>query len=148
MFKPFILCAAVLSAVAMPSFAAEECGALPVAPAFATASDLAKKPIEDARKDVVDSYHLVKVYQSQLNSFRNCQLRMTKNDEDAITAAKAKPEDASKIPPIQQRIAERQVMYDKTLDSEQAIATEFNNLRVEHCKRGDTDPKVCPQQKK
>ncbi|MGB8601225.1 MAG: hypothetical protein WCD42_03405 [Rhizomicrobium sp.] len=148
MFKPIILCAAMLSVVAMPTFAAEECGPLPVAPAFVTAGDLAKKPIEDARKDVVDSYHLVKVYQSQLNSFRNCQLRLTKGDEDAIAAAKAKPEDAGKIPALQQRVAERQVIYDKSLDSEQSIATEFNNLRLEHCKRGDTDPKVCPQQKK
>lgn len=144
MLKSVVLCAAVLSAVAMPAFAAEECGAIPVAPAFPKSTDLAKKPIEDARKDVFDSYHLVKVYQSQLSSFRTCQLRLTKADQDEIAAAK--PDDA-KIAGAKQRIAERQAIYDKTLDGEQSIATEFNTLRVEHCKRGDTDTKVCPQKK-
>lgn len=143
MLKSVVLCAAVLSAVAIPA-AAEECGAIPVAPAFPKSTDLAKKTIEDARKDVFDSYHLVKVYQSQLSSFRNCLLRLTKTDQDEIAAAKA---DDPKVASAKQRIAERQAIYDKTLDGEQSIATEFNTLRVEHCKRGDTDTKVCPQKK-
>lgn len=148
MLKKLCLSAAVLAVVAMPAFAADECGPLPTAPAFQKPTDLAKKSIEDARKDVVDSYHLVKVYQSQLAPFRSCLERLSKDDQAVIEAAKAKPEDASKGEAAKARIAARQTMYDKTVDSEQTIASDFNTLRVEHCKRGDTDAKVCPQPKK
>jgi hypothetical protein len=145
MLKKVCLTAAVLALTAMPTLAADECGATPIAPAFPLASELAQKPVEAARKDVVDSYHLVKTYQAALGTYRACLLRLTKGDEDAIAAAQDKKDDAA-VKAAQQRIADRQSAYDKTVDSETQIVTDFNTLRLAHCQR-DTDPKICPQKK-
>jgi hypothetical protein len=146
MLKRICLAVAVLATAAMPALAADVCGSLPVAPAFPANSVLAAKPVDDARKDVLDAYHQVKTYQASLNSFRDCLLRLTKADQDAITEAKLKNDD-NKIASIKQGIADRQAIYDKTVDSEQQVATDFNTLHTGHCAR-DTDAKVCPQPKK
>jgi hypothetical protein len=147
MMKRVCLTAAVMAMAALPAFAAEECGPIPIAPAFPTVGSLTAKPVEAARKDLMDTYHQVKTYQANLGSFRSCLARQTAADTSEITADQVKPEDATKIPPLQRRIADRQAIYDKTVDSEQLIATDFNTLRLGHCQR-DTDPKICPQPKK
>jgi hypothetical protein len=146
MLKKVYLGVAILAMAATPVFAADECGPTPIPPAFPTVSELAAKTVEDARKDVYASFHLVKNYQASLKTFRGCLEQLTKTDTDDIDAAKAKAEDA-KVTAAQDRIAARQAIYDKTLNSEEQVANEFNTLRLTHCGR-DTDTKVCPQPKK
>ncbi len=146
MLKHVCLTAAVMAVVAGPAFAAGTCGTQPFAPEFKTASELNAMPVDAARKTVLDSYHNVKTYQASLKSYRDCLLQLTKTDEDDIAAAKAKA-DQSTIDAINQRIAARQADYDKTIDAEQKVATDFNTLHTAHCTR-DTDAKICPQPKK
>jgi|GEM_PF-5210778 hypothetical protein len=145
MFKSIYAAAAVVAAVSAPVWAADECGPLPVAPAFLTISDLNAKPVEAARAEVVGSYHHVKTYQGSLRSFRECLQRVTKDDVAALGVAKAKHDDTL-AKEIQGRMTDRQAISDKSVDSEQLVVTDFNTLRVAHCTR-DTDPKVCPQKK-
>lgn len=150
MLKTVCMTVAIMAMAATPVFAAEECGPTPIPPAFPSVSDLGKKPVEDARKDVFDSFHQIKNYQASLKTFRSCLERLTTADTAAIAEAKAKPDakpDDPTVSAAQQRISTRQGIYDKTLDSEEKVVNEFNTMRLGHCNR-DTDVKVCPQPKK
>lgn len=138
--------AALLAAMSAPAFAADDCGSLPIPPVIPTAAEITAKPLEIARKDVFDTYHLVKTYQGANETYRSCLVRMSKQDEAALGDAKAKGEDAI-VKSIAARMDDREVVYKRTFASEDLIARDFNTMRMAHCGRGDTDPKVCPQKK-
>jgi hypothetical protein len=144
MFKNACMAVVFAAAVSSPVWAAD-CGPLPIAPTFPSTASIAALPVEAARAQVMDAYHNVKTYQGSLKSFRSCLLLSTKEDTTAIAAADPKKDEA-KIKTLQDDIADRQKLNDKTVDGEQRIVGDFNTLHVAHCTR-DTDPKVCPQKK-
>ncbi|HEY0281877.1 MAG TPA: hypothetical protein VGC27_04555 [Rhizomicrobium sp.] len=147
MLKSCCFAAAILAAAAMPAFAEGECGSAPIAPAIPTASDLAGKTVEAGRAEVVAAYKQVKVYQSALAPYRACLKSQDDADLAAIAEAKAKgAKEKDKIPPLQDRIAARLKLNNQTVDTEQQVATDFNDLHVAQCVN-DTDPKICPKKK-
>jgi hypothetical protein len=142
MLKSCYFAAAILAA-AMPALAEGDCGSAPVAPAIPAASDLAGKTVEAGRAEVVAAYHQVKVYQGALKPYRACLKTLDDADAAALADAKSKG-DKDKIQPIQDRIAARLIANNQTVDTEQQVATDFNNLHVAQCVN-DTDPKICPK---
>jgi hypothetical protein len=145
MLKNACLAAVFAAAVAAPAWAADQCGPMPIAPAFPATAAVGALPVEAARAQVVDSYHNVKTYQLSLQSYRACLMRTTKEDTAAIAAADPEKDEA-KVKQLKEDIADRQKLYDKTVDGEQQLVADFNTLHVAHCAR-DTDPKICPQKK-
>ena len=144
MLKSLFLTAAVVLVAATPAFAADgDCGAAPLAPAIPSASDEASKTVEAAHADVFAAYHQVKSFQAALKPYRDCLITQAKNDQAALTAATDKKDNAA-IEKAKQTLADRQKIYDGTIDTEQQVATDFNNLRIAQCTR-DTDPSVCPK---
>lgn len=135
----------LLAAVAAPAVA-DECGSAPIPPAFPSASELNQKPVDAARKDVLDSYHLVKTFMASNTSFRSCLERLSAADTADIDAGKAKADDA-KVKAAQAHMATLDTSFKTAIATAQKVADEFNTLRLDHCKR-DTDTKVCPQAKK
>jgi hypothetical protein len=145
MLKSCYFAAAILAAAAVPAFAEGDCGPAPVAPAIPAASDLAGKTVEAGRAEVVAAYHDVKVYQGALQPYRACLKSLDDADMAAIAEAKANgPKDKDKIQPIQDRITARLKVNNQTVDTEQQVATDFNNLHMAQCVN-DTDPKICPK---
>jgi hypothetical protein len=145
MLKSCCFAAAILAAAAMPAFADVECGSAPVAPAIPAASDLTGKTVEVGRAEVLAAYHQVKLYQAALKPYRACLKTQDDADVAAIADAKSKGgKDKDKIPPIQDRIAARLIANNQTVDTEQQVVTDFNNLHVAQCVN-DTDPKICPK---
>ena len=142
MLKSCYFAAAILAAT-MPALAEGDCGSAPIAPAIPAASDLAGKTVEAGRAEVVAAYHQVKVYQGALKPYRACLKTLDDADAAALADAKSKG-DKDKIQPIQDRIAARLIANNQTVDTEQQVATDFNNLHVAQCVN-DTDPKICPK---
>lgn len=151
MLKDVLFSVVLLSVAAAPAFAAEECGVAPIPPAFPAVDELSQKPVDAARKDVIDSFHLVKTYQGSLKTFRGCIEHLIDADKQEIESIKAKADKdgdpEAKVKAVENRIRARLAVNDKSVDSEQQVVAEFNTLRLGHCKR-DTDAKVCPQPKK
>ena len=146
MFKSLLLTAAILAVAATPAFAVDgECGSTPIGPAIPSASDEASKPVETARADVFAAYKQVKAFQAALKPYRECLMTQAKNDQIALADATDK-NDKAKIDAAKQLLADRQKIYDGTIDAEQQVATDFNNLHMAQCTR-DTDPGVCPKKK-
>lgn len=144
MLKSLFLTAAVMLMVAAPAFADDgSCGSAPLAPAIPSGSDEASKTVEAARADVFAAYHQVKAFQAALKPFRECLMTQAKNDQATLAAATAK-NDKDAVEKAKQLLSDRQKIYDGTIDTEQQVATDFNNLRVAQCTR-DTDPSVCPK---
>ncbi len=144
MLKSIFLTAAVMLVAAGPAFAADgDCGAAPLAPAIPSANDEVSKTVEAARADVFAAYHQVKAFQAALKPFRECLMTQAKNDQAALADATTKNDKAA-IEKAKQTLADRQKIYDGTIDIEKQVATDFNNLRVAQCTR-DTDPSVCPK---
>ena len=143
MLKSYCFAAAILAAAAMPAFAEGDCGSTPVGPAIPTASALSGKTVEEGRAEVVAAYHQVKIYQGALKPFRACLKSLDDADMAAIATAKDKGE-KDKIQPLQDRIAARLIANNQTVDAEQQVATDFNNLHMAQCVN-DTDTKICPK---
>jgi hypothetical protein len=144
MLKSILLTAAVMLVAAGPAFAADgDCGSAPLAPAIPSANDEVSKTVEAARADVFAAYHQVKAFQAALKPFRECLVTQAKNDQASLDAATTK-NDKDAIGKAKQVLSDRQKIYDGTIDTEQQVATDFNNLRVAQCTR-DTDPSVCPK---
>ncbi|MDE2133342.1 MAG: hypothetical protein KGM97_01435 [Alphaproteobacteria bacterium] len=146
MLKSCCFAAAMIAAASGPAFAANDCGSAPLAPAIPGTSDLSGKTVEAGRAEVVDTYHQVKIYQAALKPFRACLLAAASGDKASIADAQAKPDkdSKSKIAALQQEMDDMQKAYDKTVDTETQVATDFNNLHTAQCVK-DTDPKICPK---
>ena len=145
MLKSCCFAAAILAAAAMPAFADDDCGPAPVAPAIPAASDLSGKTVEAGRAEVLAAYHDVKVYQGALKPYRACLKAQDDADVAAIAEAKSKGDkEKDKIQPLQDRITARLKMNNQTVDTEQQVAIDFNNLHTAQCVN-DTDPKICPK---
>lgn len=147
MLKNVCVAAAMAAAMSVPALAGNECGPTPIPPVFPAIAEVTAKPIDAGRQAVVDAYHQVKVYQSALQSFRSCLTITSKKDGAELAEAQGKNEDA-KVKRLQDEMADMQALYDGTLAGEQQMASEFNALRMAHCGRGDTNPKICPPAKK
>jgi len=143
MLKSICLAAAMLAVAAVPALAAGECGPTPIGPAIPAASDLSGRTVEAGRAEVLDAYHQVKAYQASNQSFRACMEKQDDADTAALAEAQGKG-DKDQVAPIQQSIKDLLAIYQKTIDNETQVATEFNDLRAAQCTR-DTDPQVCPK---
>ena len=147
MLKSFCFAAAVLAASAMPAFADDDCGPAPIAPAIPAASDLNGKTVEAGRAEVLDAYRQVKAFQGALQPYRACLKAQDDADLAAIADAKSKGDkEKDKIQPLQDRITARLKVNNQTVDTEQQVAIDFNNLHMAQCVN-DTDPKICPKTK-
>ena len=147
MFKRCCFAAVILAAAAMPALADGDCGSPPIAPAIPTASDLAGKTVEAGRAEVLAAYHQVKVFQVALVPYRACLKSLDDADVAAIAAAKEKGDkEKDKIQPLLDRIAARLKANNETVDTEQQVAIDFNDLHMAQC-ANDTDPKICPKKK-
>ena len=146
MLKRVILVSAVVGAMAVPALAANSCGSPPIAPAIPAASDLTGKAVEAGRTIVIDAYHQVKAYQAALKPYRDCLKAQEDNDKAGIAAAQQSTDkDAkSKIDSLTQDAENVIATENKTVDTEQQVATDFNTLHMAQCQQ-DTDPKICPK---
>jgi hypothetical protein len=145
MLKGICLAAAMMTAAAMPAFADGDCGSVPVAPAIPTVNDFSGKTLDAAAKARHEAFLQIKVYQGALQPYRACLKSLDDADTAAIVEAKSKGEkDKDKIQPLQDRIAARLIANNQTVDAEQQVATDFNNLHMAQCVN-DTDTKICPK---
>jgi hypothetical protein len=132
MFKNLCLIGAVVL-MAGPALAETSCGNAPIAPAIATAADLSGKTTDDAHTTALNALKSVKAYQVTLSSFRECLVTQTTAQKSLLATAK---DDAAKKATIEQ-IATIQAAYDKTVDTETAVVTDYTNLHNAYCKMGE-----------
>lgn len=132
MFKSVCLMGAVL-VLASPAFAETSCGSAPIAPAIPGASDLSGKSTDDAHTAVLNALKSVKAYQGTLNSFRECLVTQT----NAQKAAQAAAKDDKEKKTATEQMAALQAAYDKTVDTETQVVTDYSNLHTAYCKLGD-----------
>jgi len=145
MSNKVLLAAAMAAAfVVMPALADESCGSPPLAPAIPPVSDLTGKSAAAVHTEVIDTFHQVRAYQAALAPYRECLLAASGTDKQAIADAQANPDKDSKtkIANLQQEMDSLQKFYDGTIDTEQQVASQFNDLDVAACK---VDPTVCPK---
>jgi hypothetical protein len=146
MLKRVFLVSVMVAAVASPALAENSCGSPPIAPAIPGASDLSGKAVEAGRAIVIDAYHQVKAYQAALKPYRDCLKAQEDNDKTGIAAAKTSGDkDAkTKIDNLTQDAETVIANENRTVDTEQQVATDFNTLHTAQCQQ-DTDPKICPK---
>jgi hypothetical protein len=146
MFKSCCFAAAIL-AVAMPALADGECGSPPVAPAIPTVNDFSGMTLDAAAKARHEAFLQIKVYQGALQPYRACLEAQDNADVAAIADAKSKGDkEKDKIQPLQDRIAARLIANNRTVDTEQQVAAEFNTLAqfLAQCAK-DSTPSNCPK---
>ena len=141
MVKGFCLAAAIF-AMAVPAFADDVCGPVPIGPAIPSAGDEAVKPVATARADIVAAYRQVLAFQAALKSYRVCLRQQDATDNAALAQAKDKKDDV-KISDLTGALSDRRKTYDSSVDAESEVAKDFNTLHIAHCTR-DSDPGVCP----
>jgi len=147
MLKSICLVTAIMAVATVPAFGDNECGPTPIGPAIPAASDLNGKTVEAGRAEVLDAYRQVKAFQGALQPYRACLKTQDDADLAAIADAKSKGDkEKDKIQPLQDRITARLKVNNQTVDTEQQVAIDFNNLHMAQCVN-DTDPKICPKKK-
>ncbi|GAA0545602.1 hypothetical protein FHS83_000655 [Rhizomicrobium palustre] len=132
MFKRVCLIGAALM-VASPALAQNACGTPPVAPAITGAADLSGKSTDDAHNLVLAALKGVKGYQGSLSTYRECLVTQT----NAAKAAQAAAKDDKEKKAATDQIATIQTAYDKTVDTETQVVTDYSNLHTAYCKMGD-----------
>jgi hypothetical protein len=142
MFKSVCLIGAVLM-IASPALAEQSCGSSPIAPAISGAAELSGKSIDDAHTVVLAALKNVKAYQGTLSSFREC-LTTQANAQKAVVAEAKSKGDKAKIDAAQQQMQIMQAAYDKTVDTETQVVTDYSGLHDAYCKLGD-GLKGCPK---
>jgi len=135
MLKGVLLVGAILAVAAAPAFADPSCGNPPMAPAVPSGSDIAGKAPDDAHKIVLDTLHSVKAYQGSLGMFRSCLMAQSNAAKAAKAEADAKA-DKAKADAATQQLADLQKMYDRSVDTETQVVTDYSNLHVAYCKMG------------
>jgi hypothetical protein len=135
MFKSVCLIGAIL-VLASPALADESCGNSPLAPAIPAASDLSGKNADDAHAFVLSALKSVKAYQGTLSTYRECLQTQAANQKPIIADAKAKG-DKTKADAAQSQMDALQASYDKTVDTETQVVTDYSNLHAAYCKMGD-----------
>lgn len=135
MFRSVCLIGAVL-VLASPALAELSCGSAPIAPAIAGASDLAGKTTDDAHTMVLGALKSVKAYQGTLSTFRECLTTAANNQKPLIADFKAK-NDKAKMDAAKADMDAMQAAYDKTVDTETQVVTDYSNLHTAYCKMGD-----------
>lgn len=134
MRKSIVLIGAVL-ALATPA-TAESCGMAPIPPDIPNASALAGKTTDDAHSFVLASLKAVRTWQGQLSPFREC-LQNAANVQKAAAADATASGDKGKADAASAQMNTLQAAYDKTVDTETKVATDFNTLHTAYCKMGD-----------
>lgn len=134
MRKSIVLIGAIL-VLASPAIA-ESCGDAPIAPDIPKASALAGKSTEDAHTFVLASFHSVRAWQGQLSPYREC-LQKAANVQKAAAADAKTSGDKAKADAATVQMNALQADYDKTVDTETQVASDFNNLHTAYCKMGD-----------
>lgn len=134
--------AAAFASLAIPAFAADECGPMPIAPAMPTVAEFQVKTVEDSHQDLLAASKQVKTYQAALKTYRACLVQMTSKDVTAMAEAKAKKEEA-RAKELQSDIDARNLLNDKTVQNETQVATDFNALIKLQCDRGDEKLSTC-----
>jgi hypothetical protein len=129
-----ICLAGVLLATAAPALA-QSCGSAPIAPAIPGASDLSGKTTDDAHKYVLDVLKSVKGYQQNLGTYRTCLKAQEDMQLAALNDAKTSG-DKTKIAAAKDQAQSTIDLENKTIDSEQQVATDFNRLHEAYCKMG------------
>ena len=135
MLKRVCMAAAVLALATAPAFAADMCGASPVAPLIPGAADLQGKTPEDAHKVASDAFKLVKIYQTALQPFYSCVEQQTaslKKDIDDATQKK----DQAKIASLQQSAADLDKKYQSTVGTEKQVVADYMALHNSYCAMG------------
>jgi len=132
MLRSVLLIGAVVL-MAGPALAENACGIAPIAPAIATGADLAGKTTDEAHTTALAALKSVKAYQVTLSSFRECLVTQTTAQKAALASAK---DDKAKKAATDQ-LADIQTAYDKTVDTETAVVTDYSNLHNAYCKMGD-----------
>ena len=135
MFRSVCLIGAVL-VMAAPALAASTCGSAPIAPAIPGASDLSGKTTDDAHNVVLAALKGVKAYQGTLSTFRECLTTAAAAQKPIIADAKA-ANDKAKAEAATAEMASLQAAYDKTVDTETQVVTDYSNLHTAYCKMGD-----------
>lgn len=132
MFRSVCLIGAVLM-LASPALA-ESCGTAPIAPAIPGGTDLSGKTTDDAHNVVLGALKSVKAYQGTLSSYRECLVTQTNAQKAAAADAKG---DKAKTEAAQDAMKTLQAAYDKTVDTETQVVTDYSNLHTAYCKMGD-----------
>ncbi len=134
MLRSVLLVGAVL-AFAGPAFA-ESCGTAPIPPEIPGVNSLAGKTTDDAHTFVVASIKPVKTYQGQLSTYRECLQTQANAQKQVVADSKAKGDKAA-ADKAQTEMEGLQKAYDKTIDVETQVVTDWQNLHNAYCKMGD-----------
>ena len=132
MFKSVCLIGAVL-VLASPALADTSCGTAPIAPAITAPSDLSGKTTDEAHTLALGALKSVKAYQATLSSFRECLVTQT----NALKASLASAKDDKAKQATTEQMTTMQAAYDKTVDTETQVVTDYSNLHTAYCKMGD-----------
>jgi len=140
MLKSVCLMGALLVAAA-PAFG-QSCGTAPLAPAIPASSDLNGKAPDDAHKFVLDVLKNVKAYQASLGTYRGCLKAQEAVELTALNDAKTAG-DKTKIAAAQQQAQSTIDVENKTVETEQQLATDYGTLHNAYCAMG-TGLAGCP----
>ena len=136
MLNRVCLAAAVAAFVAAPAFAADMCGASPVAPAIPGVGDIAGKTPDDAHKVALDALKNVKIYQAALQPFYDCVEKQSADNKKAAADAQDK-NDKAKLAEMQDAEAKLQKNYQQTVATEKQVVSDYMTLHDAYCKMGD-----------
>ena len=135
MLKTVCLVGAVLL-LASPALAEISCGTTPIAPAIPTASAIAGKTAEEATAAKHEAFVQVKAYQATLKTFRECLITQTTALKGTVDAAK---DDAAKKA-VTEKVEAMQKVYDKTIDDETQVVSDYGALQTAVCKIAECAP--------
>lgn len=134
MLRSALLIGAVL-AFTGPALA-DSCGSAPIPPEIPGVNTLGGKTTDDAHTFVVAAIKPVKTYQGQLSTYRECLQTQAAAQKQLAADAKSKGDKAKQDSSTAEMNA-LQAAYDKTIDEETRVVTEWQTLHNAYCKMGD-----------
>lgn len=134
MLKRILLVGAVL-AFTGPALA-QSCGTAPIPPEIPGVNSISGKTTDDAHNIVLGSVKNVKTYQGQLSTYRECLQNQANAQKQVAADAKTAGEKA-KADAATAEMTSLQAAYDKTIDVETQMVTDWQNLHNAYCKMGD-----------
>ena len=118
------------------------CGDAPRQPSVPAPSSVRGLSIDAAHSFVLDSFHRVKAYQIRLATYRDCFVAQASQDQAALVKAREQ-HDTGRAAHLEERLRNIQAAYDKGVDVETLVVTEYSGLHDAYCRMAD-HPAGCP----
>lgn len=125
-----------LAAVSTPAFAAGQCDSgTPAVPVIPSVAEVTSGTVAQGEAKLNATQADVKLYQSQLKDYRACLNAAMAADQ--VKAKDSKDTDGSKK--AADEFSRYEGMFNASVDSEQAVAQQFNADAKAHCARDTSD---------